>query len=191
MQIDLTELSNFYQKGHYRRRHLDEFTGYVEPYRLEITADSVDENRTTIYFDKLLPSFIDFAEKHDFDIFGFDHRQEYKKYTDLLAVFIEQVATTPIIFGNEVYFVRCEHKEGGMPGDLEKRRAFIETKELFSYKYYKVSEAGFFEVVAYYNNLYIEHEKIKKQNSRLWTVVSLVGFVLVSLGLGYLGVFAE
>lgn len=191
MQLDIQNISKFYQKGHYNRRHLDEYFGYLEPLRLGIAAISAKEDDTTIYEDKLLPGFIEFAKKHNFDIFSFDLKQERERYIYLLDAFVEEISATPIIFENEVYFVRCEQKEGGIPSDLEKRAAFIESKPLFDYTYYKVSEARFFEMIASYVNLYNEHEKIQRQNSRLWTVASLVGLVIVALGFSYLGLDSD
>lgn len=155
------------------RRELDSFyssrcfllgLGLVELDRLPIESNIYSKDGGDLYFEKLLPEFIEFTVNESFDIFKFDKRKDYEVFQKLLNKYMEQISSEPIVFNGCVYFIRCEYKEIGLPKDIKLREEFFEFKELFYYKYYKVSEKGFFETIIFYINLY---EKMKKEDREI------------------------
>ncbi len=177
------ELNSFYSDGPVLLGQLNRF---CNPDELEMIYSGFDEDsdKYEIYTEKLLPDFIAFSQRNHFDIVNFNKQTSKEKFSALLAANVEGFNDYKniVIYNDFVYFLRYTRKDiRSLPHNLSEKELFLESEQIFTYDYYKISREGFFKLVLSYVNLHEEYEKVSSQNSNL--KITLFISALIALGI--------
>ena len=172
-------IETFYCSGTYKYRDMpmNRSSSITDPLRLPVYKSDWVKNHGELYFDKLLPEFLEYAEVQGTDLIKWNRRNEKVPFRDKLNELVEsfEEIISPCIFEGNAYFVRLEPKDiSGLPRDVDNRESFLETSQLFSYRYISVSEENFFKILVHYYNLHSSYSQTLDRNSKLTIALLIV-----------------